>query len=155
MATTHRSELIEKLEVALTDEAYDGGFGPQSEEQFSAHVRRLAETAAEVVDEVCITIRHEGGNTLTGTVEQVLSTHLAKGWVLDNARRAPLQATRGVGVAGTISWEEHLEVWAAYAAVHGDRQSAERIADRGGFGHSEVRFLLGREPRTFRAGGAR
>lgn len=30
-----------------------------------------------------ITIRHEGGNTLTGTVEQVLSTHLAKGWTLE------------------------------------------------------------------------
>lgn len=30
-----------------------------------------------------ITIRHVGGNTLTGTVEQVLSTHLAAGWALD------------------------------------------------------------------------
>lgn len=30
-----------------------------------------------------ITVRHEGGNTVTGTVEQVLSTHLAKGWTLD------------------------------------------------------------------------
>lgn len=83
MATKHRSELVEKLEIALTDEAYDGGFGPQSEAQFSAHVRRLAETAAEVADGARITIRHEGGNTLTGTVEQVLSTHLAKGWSLD------------------------------------------------------------------------
>lgn len=32
-----------------------------------------------------ITIRHEGGNTLTGTVEQVLSTHLAPGWRLVGA----------------------------------------------------------------------
>lgn len=29
-----------------------------------------------------ITIRHVGGNTLSGTVEQVLSTHLAPGWSL-------------------------------------------------------------------------
>jgi hypothetical protein len=83
MATTHRSELVERLEIALTDEAYDGGVGPQSEAQFAAHVRRLAETAAGVFDEARITIRHEGGNTLTGAVEQVLSTHLAKGWSLD------------------------------------------------------------------------
>lgn len=46
-------------------------------------MRRLAETAAEVTDEAGITTRHEGGNTLPGTVEQVLSTHLAKGWSLD------------------------------------------------------------------------
>lgn len=35
-----------------------------------------------------ITIRHEGGNTLTGTVAQVLSTHLAKGWTLEAAAKA-------------------------------------------------------------------
>lgn len=40
--------------------------------------------ADDALDEVPrIAIRHEGGNTLTGTVEQVLSTHLAKGWSLD------------------------------------------------------------------------
>lgn len=32
---------------------------------------------------VRIMIRHEGGNTVTGTIEQVLPTHLAKGWSLD------------------------------------------------------------------------
>lgn len=31
MATTRRFELIEKLEVAFTDVAYDGGFEPLKE----------------------------------------------------------------------------------------------------------------------------
>ena len=51
MAKTHRSELVEKLEIALNDEAYDGGSGPLSDAQFSTYVRRLATTAAEVVVE--------------------------------------------------------------------------------------------------------
>lgn len=60
MATTHRSDMVEQLEVALTDEAYDGGFGTLNEAQFSAHVRRLAETAAEVVDSVLPSLRADG-----------------------------------------------------------------------------------------------
>jgi hypothetical protein len=80
---THRSELVTKVADALTDEAYDGGLGPMSEAEFPRHVLRLAETAVEVFDGASITIRHEGGNALTGTLEQVLSTHLAKGWSLD------------------------------------------------------------------------
>lgn len=80
---THRSELVTKVADALTDEAYDGGLGPMSEAEFPRHVLRLAETAVEAFDAASITIRHEGGNTLTGTLEQVLSTHLAKGWSLD------------------------------------------------------------------------
>jgi hypothetical protein len=60
MATTHRSELIKKLEIALTDEAYDGAFGPLNEAQFSTHVRRLAETAAEVVDSASAALRPDG-----------------------------------------------------------------------------------------------
>ncbi|MDR6142060.1 hypothetical protein QE375_001614 [Microbacterium foliorum] len=80
---THRSDVTTEIEKALTDEAYDGGMGPMSEAEFPRYVRRLAETAVEALADVGITIRHEGGNTLTGTVEQVLSTHLAKGWSLD------------------------------------------------------------------------
>ncbi|MEN0022009.1 MAG: hypothetical protein AAGC61_01920 [Microbacterium sp.] len=60
MATTHRSELVERLEVALTDEVYDGAFGPLNEAQLSAHVRRLAETAAEVVDSAAAALRADG-----------------------------------------------------------------------------------------------
>lgn len=51
MATTHRSDLTTEIEKALTDEAYDGGSGALSEEQFSRYVRRLAEAAVEVVDQ--------------------------------------------------------------------------------------------------------
>lgn len=46
MATTHRSELVDKIADALTDEAYDGGMGLLSEEQFAQLVRKLAVTAA-------------------------------------------------------------------------------------------------------------
>ncbi|WP_136043312.1 MULTISPECIES: hypothetical protein [unclassified Microbacterium] len=70
-------------------------------------------------------------------------------WAGVNERRAPLQATKDVGPAGTISWAEHLAVWEAYARRHGRAQSAERIAERGGFGQGEVQTLLGRTARTF------
>lgn len=49
---THRSDLVDKIADALTDEAYDGGMGPMSEKEFPRYVRRLAETAAEVVASV-------------------------------------------------------------------------------------------------------
>lgn len=49
MPMTHRSELVDKVTNALMDEAYDGGMGPMSETEFPRHVRRLAETALEVV----------------------------------------------------------------------------------------------------------
>jgi len=45
-------------------------------------VYRPDEESPGPVTSATITIRHEGGNTVTGTVEQVLSTHLAKGWCL-------------------------------------------------------------------------
>ncbi|WP_303708434.1 MULTISPECIES: hypothetical protein [Microbacterium] len=51
MATTHRSDLVDGLEKALRDEAYDGGFGYMGDEQFTAYVRGLAVTAAKVVEE--------------------------------------------------------------------------------------------------------
>lgn len=43
-------KLVDELEKALRDEAYDGGFGYMGDEQFTAYVRTLAETAAEVVE---------------------------------------------------------------------------------------------------------
>ena len=36
-----------------------------------------------------LVIRHVGGNTLGGTVEQVLSTHLAKGWSVESFEVRP------------------------------------------------------------------
>lgn len=52
MATTHRSDLIEELEKALAEEAYDGGMGALSPEQFTSLVRTLAVTAMVVVESV-------------------------------------------------------------------------------------------------------
>lgn len=50
---------------------------------------------------------------------------------------------------GTISWEEHLLAYDGYFARFGGGQSAERLAERGGFGYGELREFLGREPTTW------
>lgn len=44
-------KLVDELEKALRDEAYDGWFGYMGGEQFTAYVRTLAVTAAKVVEE--------------------------------------------------------------------------------------------------------
>lgn len=67
--------------------------------------------------------------------------------------RAPVQgdydrASRRYVGAGSIAWEEHVEAWNDYARIHGG-QSAERIADRGGFSYQELVHHLGREPTTW------
>lgn len=56
---------------------------------------------------------------------------------------------------GTIAWSEHAKAWEVYAARFGKGQSAERIAQRGGFAHGELRMFLGRDAETFRAYEAR
>lgn len=48
---------------------------------------RIALPADDVRDR--LVIRHVGGNTLGGTVEQVLSTHLAKGWSVESFEVRP------------------------------------------------------------------
>lgn len=50
---------------------------------------------------------------------------------------------------GTISWAEHLAAYASYALVNGRSQSAETLAERGGFGWFELVEYLGREPETW------
>ena len=50
---------------------------------------------------------------------------------------------------GTISWEEHYEAWCIYDSVFHGGQSAERIAERGGFGYLELVRYLGHEPKTW------
>jgi hypothetical protein len=52
--------------------------------------------------------------------------------------------------SGTVAWEEHEEAWADYAIRHRD-QTAERLAQRGGFGYAEITDHLGHPPRTWRA----
>jgi hypothetical protein len=72
--------------------------------------------------------------------------NLGWGWLPD---AAILDATRqGVDVLpsrvpdGSVSWADHLLAYAAYAAKYGTEQSAERIADRGGFGVEEIGKIL-------------
>lgn len=62
----------------------------------------------------------------------------------DTERRAPVQGDEGRGgrPAGSVPWSVHLKAWDGYAAAgHGD-QSAERIAERGGFGYREMQLAL-------------
>ena len=49
---------------------------------------------------------------------------------------------------GSITWDEHMEAWHEYERRY-PGQSAERLAERGGFGHWELREFLGHEPTTF------
>lgn len=73
--------------------------------------------------------------------------------MMPEERRAPMQGTvvrgRWVTPPGTISWEDHLDAYAAYSLRYGSRQSAERIADRGGFGFEEFISLTGHAPKTW------
>ncbi len=69
--------------------------------------------------------------------------------------RAPVQGEKHPGHAGyrppgTITWSEHVEAWNAYAKRFGTYQSAKRMAERGGFGWSELVQFLGREPSTWK-----
>lgn len=56
---------------------------------------------------------------------------------------APVQAPYG-----TVAWWEHLAAWNVYHKKH-TNQSAERIAERSGFGFGELTTLLGHEPTTY------
>lgn len=75
---------------------------------------------------------------------------------MSHPKRAPVQAElvdrkRGTPgrPSGSIAWTEHMEAFAAYAKRYGTGQSAERLAERGGFGWDELVALLGHEPRTW------
>ena len=43
---------------------------------------------------------------------------------------------------GTVSWEVHQKAWENYAAAGHGSQSAERLAERGGFGYRELQCAL-------------
>lgn len=55
-------------------------------------------------------------------------------------RIAELESRAGAPVQGFgfIPWEMHYRAWERYAKNHGTRQSAKRIAERGGFGVEEM-----------------
>lgn len=73
-------------------------------------------------------------------------------------RRAPVQSEyanpakgrKAIG-PGTVAWSEHLEAYAGYSGRYGTSQSAERLAQRGGFGYYEMVEFLGHEPTTWSA----
>lgn len=81
---------------------------------------------------------------------------------MSSERRAPVQGDRCYKMMtghsarrpdskppGTIAWSEHLAVYERYRERYGDSQSAERLAERGGFGFREIEMLTGAEPRTW------
>ncbi len=51
---------------------------------------------------------------------------------------------------GWIDWAEHVDAWVEYAKQHGTQQSAERMAQRGGFGYWKLTQYLVRKPKTWR-----
>lgn len=71
----------------------------------------------------------------------------------DPRRRVPVQAdnTSPGKRAGTVEWHEHECAWRDYARRYGTSQSAERIAERGGFGYGELVVHLGHAPLTWEA----
>lgn len=52
---------------------------------------------------------------------------------------------------GTISWDEHEQAWQSYHRRFGNDQSAERLAERGGFSYRELQMFLGHDPETYEA----
>lgn len=69
--------------------------------------------------------------------------------------RVPVQgdSRRDGRPEGTIAWTEHQAAYVEYARRFGTYQSAERIAERGGFSRQELFEFLGHEPTTFESGG--
>ena len=67
--------------------------------------------------------------------------------------RAPVQGDsvrgRPIHPPGSITWEEHVEVWKTYARKYGWSQTPRRIAERGGFGYLEIQELTGHAPKTW------
>jgi hypothetical protein len=65
-------------------------------------------------------------------------------------RRAPVQGDHQQGKGpGTVAWTEHLRAWSGYRAKWGAQQSADRIAERGGFCYGELVDFLGSAPETW------
>jgi len=65
-------------------------------------------------------------------------------------RRAPVQNDREHKKGpGSISWDEHLKAHSGYVAKWGAQQTAERLAERGGFSYGELVDFLGYEPKTW------
>lgn len=55
---------------------------------------------------------------------------------------APVQGDYRGRPDGTVPWSVHLQAFEVYSNLLGKSQSAERIAERGGFGYRELQCLL-------------
>jgi hypothetical protein len=72
-------------------------------------------------------------------------------------RRAPVMGSGSLGCPGfhgifgpgSITWTEHFLAWSAYASRYGAGQSAERLAEQGGFSYEELVSYLGHPPTTW------
>jgi len=63
---------------------------------------------------------------------------------------APVQGDPTNGyVSGTVEWWEHYEAWLDYEHLFPRCQSADCIAERGGFSYGELIEHLGHSPRTW------
>ena len=60
---------------------------------------------------------------------------------LVQGERPSRYARRGVA-PGKVPWDVHVRAWEGYARQFGCEQSAERIAERGGFGYREMQIHL-------------
>ena len=62
----------------------------------------------------------------------------------NNTKTAPFQSDRRniQYPSHRITWEAHLAAYKEYAKQYGTSQSAERIAERGGFGDCELDGLF-------------
>jgi len=59
-----------------------------------------------------------------------------------------VQESRRLGKpSGSVAWWEHLRAAEEYGKYY--RQSARRLAERGGFGYGELIKWLGHEPETW------
>lgn len=65
----------------------------------------------------------------------------------DAIKKAPYQKKNYK--SGTIEWDCHYRAWTNYARKYGISQSAERIAERGGFGEEELDKFFGENWRDY------
>jgi hypothetical protein len=69
--------------------------------------------------------------------------------IREHFKRFPMQA--GQGCPGpTIDWQAAEEIYKMYSKLYGTSQSLEMLADRGGFGWSEVEIITKEYKKRFR-----
>jgi hypothetical protein len=115
-----------------------GGHQPMCPYGVMLHSKKAAERAGAEQGEATASVRLDGETV-----------------AIEAERRAPVQERGSSGAPGyrppgTIAWAEHEQVFERYAARYGRGQSAERIAERGGFGYGEIVMFTGAEPKTWK-----